>query len=156
MIKLTQTDLLRGGYQILNGKITEADLSMAEQGVCIMLLSLAGDGWAVEYGGHVLGKGFVGATEFSSEPNGIEQIMRVMDTVGVAHFKDLKGSYVRIAVHPKDQGRVNVIGNIITDQWFDIADFFAEPESKADPGTEKVVAESTEPVTPTTPATEAE
>jgi hypothetical protein len=138
MIKLTQMDLLRGGYQILNGKITEADLSMAEQGVCIMLLSLAGDGWAVEYGGHILGKGFVGATEFSSEPKGIEQIMRVMDTVGVAHFKDLKGSYVRIAVHPKDNGRLNVIGNIITDKWFDIADFFAEPEVKAEPVVEEV------------------
>ena len=149
MIKLTQMDLLRGGYQILNGKITEADLSMAEQGVCIMLLSLSGDGWAVEYGGHILGKGFVGATEFSSDPKGIEQIMRVMDTVGVAHFKDLKGSYVRIAVHQKDQGRVNVIGNILTDKWFDIADFFAEPESKADPVPEDVTPEPTASTTDT-------
>ena len=143
MIKLTQMDLLRGGYQILNGKITEADLSMAEHGVLIMLLTLSGDGWGVEYGGHILGKGFVGATEFDSDPKGIEQIMRVMDTVGVARFKDLKESYVRIAVHPKDKGRVNVIGNIITDQWFDIADFFAEPESKADPETEEVTPEPT-------------
>ena len=149
MIKLTQMDLLRGGYQILNGKITEADLSMAEQGVCIMLLSLAGEGWEVDYGGHVLGKGFVGATEFSSEPKGIEQIMRVMDTVGVAHFKDLKGSYVRIAVHPKDKGRLNVIGNIITDKWFDIEDFFAEPESKADPEPEEVTPEPTASTTET-------
>lgn len=136
MIKLTQMDLLRSGYQILNGKITEADLVMVEQGVFIMLLSLAGDGWEVDYGGHVLGKGFVGATEFSSEPKGIEQIMRVMDTIGVAHFKDLKGSYVRIAVHQKDKGKVNIVGNIIADKWFDIADFFAEPESKADPESE--------------------
>ena len=143
MIKLTQMDLLRGGYQILNGKITEADLSMAEHGVLIMLLTLSGDGWGVEYGGHILGKGFVGATEFDSDPKGIEQIMRVMDTVGVAHFKDLKGSYVRIAVHQKDQGRVNVIGNILTDKWFDIADFFAEPESKADPEPEEVTPEPT-------------
>ena len=143
MIKLTQMDLLRGGYQILNDKITEADLSMAEHGVLIMLLTLSGDGWGVEYGGHILGKGFVGATEFDSDPKGIEQIMRVMDTVGVARFKDLKESYVRIAVHPKDKGRVNVIGNIITDQWFDIADFFAEPESKADPETEEVTPEPT-------------
>ena len=143
MIKLTQMDLLRGGYQILNGKITEADLSMAEHGVLIMLLTLSGDGWGVEYGGHILGKGFVGATGFDSDPKGIEQIMRVMDTVGVAHFKDLKGSYVRIAVHQKDQGRVNVIGNILTDKWFDIADFFAEPESKADPEPEEVTPEPT-------------
>ena len=143
MIKLTQMDLLRGGYQILNGKITEADLSMAEHGVLIMLLTLSGDGWGVEYGGHILGKGFVGATGFDSDPKGIEQIMRVMDTVGVAHFKDLNGSYVRIAVHQKDQGRVNVIGNILTDKWFDIADFFAEPESKADPEPEEVTPEPT-------------
>ena len=138
MIKLTQMDLLRGGYQILNGKITEADLSMAEHGVLIMLLSIAGDGWGVDYGGHILGKGSLGTTEFSSEPKGIEQIMRVMDTIGVAHFKDLKGSYVRIAVHQKDRGRVNVIGNILTDKWFDIADFFAEPEVNADPVVEEV------------------
>ena len=145
MVKLTQMDLLRGGYQILNGKITEADLSMAEQGVFIMLLTLKGDGWGVDYGGHVLGKGSVGAAEFSGEAKGIEQIMRVMDTVGVAHFKDLKDSYVRIAVHQKDQGRVNVIGNILTDKWFDIADFFAEPEVKADP-----VVEGSEPTADTT------
>jgi hypothetical protein len=138
MMKLTQMDLLRGGYQILNGKITEADLSMAEQGVCIMLLSLAGDGWGVDYGGHVLGKGSVGAAEFSGEAQGIEQIMRVMDTVGVSHFKDLKGSYIRIAVHQKDNGRVNVIGNIIADKWFDIADFFAPPEVKAEPVVEEI------------------
>ena len=145
MIKLTQMDLLRGGYQILNGKITEADLSMAEQGVFIMLLTLAGDGWGVDYGGHVLGKGSVGAAEFSGDAKGVEQIMRVMDTVGVAHFKDLKGTYVRIAVHQKDKGRVNVIGNILTDKWFDIADFFAEPEVKADP-----VVEGSEPTADTT------
>lgn len=138
MIKLTQMDLLRSGYQILNGKITEADLSMAEQGVLIMLLTLTGDGWGVDYGGHVLGKGSVGAAEFSGEAKGIEQIMRVMDTVGVAHFKDLKGSYIRIAVHQKDNGRVNVIGNIIADKWFDIADFFAPPEVKVDPVVEEI------------------
>lgn len=152
MIKLTQMDLLRGGYQILNGKITEADLSMAEHGVLIMLLSIAGDGWGVEYGGHVLGKGSLGAAEFSGEAKGIEQIMRVMDTVGVSHFKDLKGSYVRIAVHQKDQGRVNVIGNILTDKWFDIADFFAEPEVNADP----VVEEVEQPVDATAPEADTE
>lgn len=138
MTKLTQMDLLRNGYQILNGKITEADLSMAEQGVFIMLLTLAGDGWGVDYGGHVLGKGSLGAAEFTGEAKGIEQIMRVMDTVGVAHFKDLKDSYIRIAVHQKDRGRVNVIGNILTDKWFDIADFFAEPEMNAEPVVEEI------------------
>ena len=133
MRKLTQMELLQSGYQILNAKIVDADLSMADQGVLIMKLSLAGNGWSVDYGGYVLGVGSLGATEFTGMPKGTEQIMRVMDTVGVDHFKELVGSYVRIAINRNNSGPVNIIGNIITDQWFDIADFYADvptsPES---------------------------
>ena len=126
MKKLTQTELLQSGYQILNAKITDADLSMADQGVLIMRLALAGNGWRADYGGYVLGVGSLGASEFTGMPKGIEQIMRVMDTVGVAHFKELVGNYVRIAISRSGNGPVRIIGNIITDKWFDIADFFAE------------------------------
>lgn len=126
MRKLTQMELQQSGYQILNAKVVDADLSMADQGVLIMRLTLAGNGWNVDYGGYVLGVGSLGASEFTGMPKGTEQIMRVMDTVGVASFKELVGSYVRIAVSHNDNGRINIIGNIITDKWFDIADFFAE------------------------------
>ena len=51
MRKLTQMELLQSGYQILNAKITDADLSMADQGVLIMRLALAGNGWRADYGG---------------------------------------------------------------------------------------------------------
>lgn len=126
MKKLTQMELLQSGYQILNAKITDADLSMADQGVLIMRLALAGNGWRADYGGYVLGVGSLGASEFTGMPKGIEQIMRVMDTVGVAHFKELAGSLVRIAISRSGNGPVHIIGNIITDKWFDIADFFTE------------------------------
>ena len=126
MKKLTQMELLQSGYQILNAKITDADLSMADQGVLIMRLTLAGNGWRADYGGYVLGVGSLGANEFTGMPKGIEQIMRVMDTVGVAHFKELAGSYVRIAISRSGNGPVHIIGNIITDKWFDIKDFFTE------------------------------
>lgn len=130
MRRLTQMDLIQSGYQILNAKITDADLSMADQGVLIMRLTLVGNGWNVDYGGYVLGVGSLGASEFTGIPKGTEQIMRVMDTVGVASFKELIGSYVRIAVSQNDNGRINIIGNIITDKWFDIADFFNEEPTK--------------------------
>lgn len=126
MKKLTQMELLQSGYQILNAKITDADLSMADQGVLIMRLALAGNGWRADYGGYVLGVGSLDASEFTGMPKGIEQIMRVMDTVGVAHFKELAGSLVRIAISRSGNGPVHIIGNIITDKWFDIADFFTE------------------------------
>ena len=146
MRRLTQMELIQSGYQILNAKITDADLSMADQGVLIMRLTLAGNGWNVDYGGYVLGVGSLGASEFTGIPKGTEQIMRVMDTVGVASFKALVGSYARIAVSPNDNGRINIIGNIITDKWFDIADFFTEEPTKPEvpPTAEPEVKETVE------------
>jgi hypothetical protein len=146
MRKLTQMELIQSGYQIMNAKITDADLSMADQGVLIMRLSLVGNGWNVDYGGYVLGVGSLGASEFIGISKGTEQIMRVMDTVGVASFKELVGSYVRIAVSRNDNGRINIIGNIITDKWFDIADFFTEEptEPEVPPTAEPEVKETVE------------
>ena len=146
MKKLTQMELLQSGYQILNAKIVDADLSMADQGVLIMRLALAGNGWRADYGGYVLGVGSLGASEFTGTPKGIEQIMRVMDTVGVAHFKELAGSLVRIAISRSDNGPVHIIGNIITDKWFDIADFFTEEptDTEVTPAAEPEVTETVE------------
>jgi hypothetical protein len=146
MRKLTQMELQHSGYQILNAKIIDADLSMADQGVLIMRLSLVGNGWNADYGGYVLGVGSLGASEFTGIPKGTEQIMRVMDTVGVASFKELVGSYVRIAVSQNDNGRINIIGNIITDKWFDIADFFTEepPKPEVPPTAEPDIKETVE------------
>ena len=146
MKKLTQMELLQSGYQILNAKITDADLSMADQGVLIMRLALAGNGWRADYGGYVLGVGSLGASEVTGMPKGIEQIMRVMDTVGVAHFKELAGSYVRIAISRSGNGPVHIIGNIITDKWFDIADFFTEEptDSEVAPAAEPEATETVE------------
>ena len=146
MKKLTQMELLQSGYQILNAKITDADLSMADQGVLIMRLTLAGNGWRADYGGYVLGVGSLGASEFTGMPKGIEQIMRVMDTVGVAHFRELVGSYARIAISRSDNDHVHIIGNIITDKWFDIKDFFTEEptDSEVAPAAEPEATETVE------------
>lgn len=146
MRKLTQMELLQSGYQILNAKIIDADLSMADQGVLIMRLTLAGNGWHADYGGYVLGVGSLGASEFTGMPKGIEQIMRVMDTVGVARFKELAGSYARIAINRNGNGPVHIIGNIITDKWFDIADFFTEEptDTEVTPAAEPEATETVE------------
>ena len=76
--------------------------------------------------------------------------MRVMDTVGVASFKELFGKYVRAAVNFSDDGgRVDIIGNIIDDKWFDIKDFFTEVPTPvvepdpAEPSVDETSAEET-------------
>lgn len=129
MDKLTQVELQQNGYEILNAQITDADLSMADHGSLVLWLQLTGNGWGVGYGGYGIGKGYVGAAEFKGYTKGTELIMRVMDTIGVARFQELMGKYVRVAVNfSAEGGRVNIIGNIIEDKWFDIKDFFTEPE----------------------------
>lgn len=150
MKQLTQVELQQQGYEILNAQVTDADLSMADHGSLVLWLQLNGNGWGVGYGGYGIGKGYVGASEFKGFAKGTELIMRVMDTIGVATFKELFGKYVRVAVNfNSDGGRVNIIGNIIEDKWFDIKDFFtvesvgkpdvAEPEKET---TEESASES--------------
>lgn len=110
---------------IENAKITHTDLSMADHGVLIFTLTLEGAGWGTNYGGYVIGKGCLGAKTFEGSSKGTEAIMRIMDTVGVERWNDLKGKYVR--VYTGGWGAtITKIGNIISDKWFDIKEFFSE------------------------------
>lgn len=127
MKKYTQEQLIESGYRIENALITNVDLSMADHGCLTLAMTLEGGGWGVVYGGYCLGKGYLGADDdfFDGSAAGMEYLMRIMDTVGVEKFQDLKGKYVRVAA--KGWGNsVKIIGNIINDKWFDAETFFAD------------------------------
>lgn len=125
MIEWTKESLENTGYKIENAKITFVDLSMADHGCLTLRLCLEGNGWGCIYGGYVLGTGYVGADEFEGSAIGMESIMRIMDTVGCDTFNDMKGEYVRAAV--KGWGdRVQIIGHITKNKWFDQESFFKE------------------------------
>ena len=115
--------LMADGYKIENAEIKSADLSMEDHGCFTLYMALEGSGWGCCYGGYCIGKGYLGAKEFEGSSKGNEYIMRIMDTVGVSKFSDLKGKYVRVAV--KGWGdTVKIIGNILKDQWFSPEEFF--------------------------------
>lgn len=127
MKKYTQEQLTEAGYSIENALITNVDLSMADHGCLTLAMTLEGSGWGVVYGGYCLGKGYLDADDdfFDGSSSGMEYLMRIMDTVGVEKFQDLKGKYVRVAA--KGWGNpVKIIGNIINDKWFDAETFFAD------------------------------
>ncbi len=46
---------------------------------------------------------------------GIDMIVRILDTVGVEHWEDLTGKYIRAEI--KD-GLIIAIGHITEDQWY--------------------------------------
>lgn len=111
--------------EIKNGKITDVSLTMADHGVLTFYLTIEGNGIGFCYGGYVLGHGYLGSKNFDSSAKGLEAIMRIMDTVGVDRWEDLKNKYIRY----EDNGLgsiVHKIGNIIQDKWFDIEEFFTQ------------------------------
>ena len=59
MKKWTEKLLKAEGYDIRNAEIRNVSLGMADHGVLTSDLTLDGHGWAVCYGGYVLGKGYV-------------------------------------------------------------------------------------------------
>lgn len=126
MKKYTQEQLAASGYRIENALITNVDLSMADHGCLELAMTLEGGGWGVVYGGYCLGKGYLGADDdfFDGSAAGMEYLMRIMDTVGVEKFQDLKGKYVRVAIKRGDS--VKIIGNIVKDKWFDAETFFTD------------------------------
>ena len=111
--------------EIKNAKIVDVSLTMADHGVLTFDLSLVGSGWGVGYGGYVIGKGYVGAKEFAAEGKGLVALMRIMDTVGVEKWEDLKGKYVRVVTEGWGS-TVTTIGNILEDKWFNAREFFSE------------------------------
>ena len=125
MKKYTQEQLIEAGYKIANALITNVDLSMADHGCLTLVMALEGDRWGAVYGGYCLGHGYLGAADdfFDGSAVGMEYLIRIMDTVGVEKFQDLKGKYIRVAT--KGWGDpVKIIGNIIKDKWFDAETFF--------------------------------
>lgn len=127
MINYTYDKLTEFGYTIENALIEKVDLSMADHGCLTLAMTLQGGGWGVVYGGYCLGKGYLGADDdfFDGSAAGMEYLMRIMDTVGVERFQDLKGKYVRVAT--KGWGdQVKIIGNILKDKWFDAETFFID------------------------------
>lgn len=121
--------LVEAGYRIENALIEKVDLSMADYGCLTLAMTLSGGGWGAVYGGYCLGHGYLGSDHFDGSGSGLESIMRIMDTVGVERFQDLKGKYVRVAT--KGWGdTVKIIGNILQDKWFDIETFFSDKENQ--------------------------
>ena len=110
--------------KIVNAKITDVTISMADHDCLTFDIRLDGGSWGVSVGGYCIGKGYLGAKEFSAENGGgLVAMMRIMDTVGVERWEDLKGKYCRV----KDNGwgsTITTIGNIIEDKWFDLGEFF--------------------------------
>ena len=70
------------------------------------------------------------AKEFKADSgSGLVAMMKIMDTVGVEKWEDLKGKYCRVKTEGWG-GQIKIIGNIIEDKWFDMGEFFKSAEKE--------------------------
>ena len=115
--------------EIENAKITNVSLTMEDHGCLTFWITVESTGWGCNIGGYCIGKGYLGASEFNGYGPGLEAMMRVMDTVGVSKWEDLKGEYVRIK-RAEWGNTITCIGNILKDKWFDLKDFFVMAQTR--------------------------
>lgn len=116
--------------EIRNAYIKNVSLSMADHGCLTFGIGIDTDHFYTVVGGYMIGRGHLGAKEFDGiSKYGLEAIMRIMGTIGVEKWEDLKGKYCRIV----DDGwgsKVTKIGHVIKDKWFDIDKFFKEKQNE--------------------------
>lgn len=111
---------------IENAKITNVSITMGEHGCLTFWLTLEGAGWGCGYGGYCIGHGFLDADEFTADTgDGLVAMMKIMDTIGVERWEDLKGRYCRVELESWGS-RITTIGNIMKNKWFNIEEFFSK------------------------------
>lgn len=133
MKKYTAKELVNEGYTLENALITSISLSSTDYCSLCLSIGLKGDAWGCVYGGYSLGKIYPDSYEkdtYEGSAAGMEAIMRIMDVVGVSRLEDMQGKYIRVA--SKGWGStIKIIGNIVSDRWFDYKTFFADKKEKS-------------------------
>ena len=79
--------------EIVNAKITYTKLGLDDHGFFTFHIGLEGNGWGVTLGSIALSEYKEG--ERVGSAYGLNVIMRILEVVGVDHWEDLVGKYVR-------------------------------------------------------------
>lgn len=118
--------------EIKNAQITGTKLGREDHGIMTFMIFVQFGGACCGIGGYGLDQTVRTYTDDEDEPyctrhifraEGLEAISRVLETVGVDNWEDLKGKYIRI----KDNGwgkTIDEIGNLMEEKWFNMREFF--------------------------------
>ena len=109
---------------IKNARITSTMLGREDHGIMTFMIYIDAGDFSCGVGGFCLDE-FNATTQtrvFRAES--MEVISKILDVVGVDKWEDLPGKHIRF----EDAGwgsTVTKIGNIITDKWLDMREFFS-------------------------------
>ena len=114
---------------IENAIIEDVSISMEDHGCITFLVYIEGNGWFTSFGGYVNGHGYLGSDYWDGGGSAIVAMMKIMDTVGVEKWEDLKGKYIRVESDGWGSS-IHKIGNILKDKWFDLKEFFEKTKDE--------------------------
>jgi hypothetical protein len=97
-------------------------LGIEDHGIMTFSLMMDMGGCGQGFGGYAL-DGKAGKIGHSKS---IQAIRKILETVDVREWEDLKGKLVRIRKDNEFTGPIKAIGHIIEDRWFDIGEFWKE------------------------------
>lgn len=117
----TTQQLIDEGYMIENAIIKSADISFTD-GYINFNLVLEGYSWGCNFGGFSLGT--VDGFKIQAYKYGLQYVSQIIKTIGVWRLSDLNGRYLRVA--RKHGESLCIIGNILTEDWFDAHSFFED------------------------------
>lgn len=116
--------------RIENAKITGTTLGTEDHGIFTAYVHCSGPGWGCGFGGYALDQWNEAKQERIGTAYGLEFIKRILSTVGVENWEQLKGQHIRVETEGLGGG-IRRIGHLLEDKWFDpkqlAAEFTEEP-----------------------------
>jgi hypothetical protein len=104
--------------EIENGVIESTMLGIEDHGIASSYITVKGDGWGCGFGGYTL-DGPYDHDKKKRLPSALMGwwVARVMETVGVEKWEDLKGKHVRVETEGLG-GHIIALGHFMKKQWF--------------------------------------
>jgi hypothetical protein len=106
---------------ISNAKISSTMLGVEDHGIMTFSLMMDMGGTGQGFGGYALD----GKSGTIGHAKSITAIRKILETVGVDKWENLKGQLCRIKKDSEWNGPIKSIGHIIEDRWFSLEDHFA-------------------------------
>lgn len=109
---------------IKNARITSTMLGREDHGIMTFMIYIDAGDFSCGVGGFCLDEFNTTTQTRVFRAESMEAISKILDVVGVDKWEDLPGKHIRF----EDAGwgsTVTKIGNIITDKWFDMKNFFS-------------------------------
>lgn len=111
---------------IINAKIARTMLGVEDHGIMTFMLFVEWPNAGCGFGGYALDRHNPDTKKRNGKGHAYQAIREILSTLGVESWEKLTGTLIRIE---DSGGRINKIGHIIEDRWFDIDGYMKGEES---------------------------